>query len=116
MKLKESFEQQKFVMEENLSLCKEENNFLKERLKNYDDNANEEQFKLFENEILKIRELLTEKTTDFIKYENIHKKNFEELTKNFNQVKLNLEEMKEENYKYSEAIKHISTNLQQNHT
>lgn len=87
---------------------------MKERLKNYDDNANEEQFKLFENEIIKIRDMLTEKTTEFIKFENIHKKNYEELTKNYNQVKHNLEEMKEENTKYSEAMKNISANLSQN--
>ena len=114
MKLKEGFEESKLVMEENLSLSKQEVTFLKERLKNYDDNANEEQFKLFENEIMKIREMLNEKTMDFLKVENVHKKNYEELTKNYNQVKHNLEEMKEENIKYAEAMKNISTNLNQN--
>jgi hypothetical protein len=114
IKIKESIEEKQLLLEENLSLCREENTFLKERLKNYDENQNEEQFKLFENEILKIREMLKEKTTEFIKFENAHKKNYEELSKNFNQVKNNLEEIKEENDKYSQAMKNISLNLDQN--
>jgi hypothetical protein len=51
IKIKESIEEKQLLLEENLSLCREENTFLKERLKNYDENQNEEQFKLFENEI-----------------------------------------------------------------
>jgi hypothetical protein len=116
IKLMENFEESKLILEENLYLCREENNFLKERLKNYDDynNSEEEKLKIFENEILKIRELLSEKTSEFIKCEKINKKNFEELQKNYNQIKNNLNEIKEENNKYSNSIKNISGLLTQN--
>jgi len=114
LKIREHYENQIKILEENLSMRDQELFFLKERLKNYDDNANEEQFKIFENEINNIREMLKEKTLEFLKMENIYKKNHEEYSINFNKVRENLEHLKDENTKFIEALKSISSYVSSN--
>lgn len=100
------------LLEEDLKLKEKEINFYKEQKKYLDENANEELFKIFENEINNIRNLLKEKTLEFLKMENKYKKNYEEYSINYSKFKENLDLLKDENSKYFEGLKKISTNLE----
>lgn len=116
LRLRENFESQIKVFEENISLREQEVFFLKERLKNYDENSNEEHFKIFENEINKIREMLKEKTIEFLKMETRYKQNYQDFSLKYNKMKESLENLKEENNKYTDSLLNISANLEKNNT
>lgn len=113
-KLKDHLENQVKILEENLCLRDKEIEFLKERLKNYDENTDEDQFRIFENEINNIRYLLKEKTLEFLKMEIKYKKNYEESCMNYNVLKENFDLIKDENNRLNEAVKNISNNLDNN--
>jgi hypothetical protein len=116
LKLRANFESKIKLLEENLSMRDQELYFLKERLRNYDENSNEEQFKIFENEINNIREMLKEKTMEFLKMETRYKKTSEDFSLKYKKIKDTLENIKEENNKYSESLLNISSNLESNNT
>ncbi len=116
IKSNENIENRINLLDEDLHLKVKEIDFYKERIRNMDENNNEEQFKIFENEINNIRDMLKEKTLEFLMIENKNKKSHEELSKNYSKIKENLEHLKDENFKYVEALNNISINLDKNNS
>lgn len=105
--VKENLEAELKILTENFRIKEDEANFLRNKLSSTESGNNNEQ--LFYQEINKIRDLLKEKTSEFIKLDQYHNQTQNEIRDKFNLFRDQNIRLNDENEKLKEILKDILT-------